>query len=70
MPRGKVPHVLPTHTRNCADGAQEAIRIVGDVDLLREVLRRAALICPEALEEAAREGRERIAAIRRGDWRQ
>ena len=51
-----------------AGEAKDAAAIVADITLLREVLRRAALICPDELEDAAKEGRERIAAVRQGDY--
>lgn len=47
----------------------KAAQVVADTGLLREVLRRAALICPEELERAAQEGRERLRAIAAGEWR-
>ena len=47
---------------------RDASAIVADAGLLREVLRRAALICPDELEAAARTGRKRLAEIAAGEY--
>lgn len=71
MPKsGPISPIPPTHkplkSHNAIGIEAKAALVVADEEWLREVLRRAGLICPEMMETAAREGRARLAAARSG----
>ena len=71
-PTGLVPPVSPDGSfggkHHVAGMERYAAQIVEDADLLAEVLRRAALICPDAMRSALRDADARFDAIRTGGY--